>query len=139
METKKVQMPRDCCMAELPRSTLRPGFSAAQYQPIRQGSADYPATPLGLWEYLAVERSTKEIESLILILSERNHFRSDTGCSPRLGQCPAHCMNDAQNGKAKMDLRWPLALCFLEDRINKNRPCLREKAQGGRSKFLFTL
>ena len=75
VETKKVQMPRDYRMAELPLSALRPVFSAAQYQPPKRGSlstkglaVQFSATPLVLREYLAVEGSIKETEGLNLSL-----------------------------------------------------------------------
>lgn len=47
----------------------------------------------------------------------------------------ARQMDDAQNGKAKKDPRWPLALRFLEDKINKNHPARGRRLREGEANF----
>lgn len=44
-------------------------------------------------------------------------------------------INDAQNGKAKMNVGWPFELCFLKDKINKNRSAQGRRHSEGEANF----
>lgn len=79
--------------------------------------------------YLPNCRSIKEMQSLILNLPQK----------ASLSKCRVlaafRAINDAQNGKAKMNVGWPFELCFLKDKINKNRSAQGRRHSEGEANF----